>query len=74
MQFGVVNCGWILKWHSRYKDLIKEMVFKSRKFLLSRVPGGSVIFCEQQGEKGGCIEGKHLSDVFWKLSFIIRLL
>lgn len=69
VQFSVVDCSWILEWHSRYEDLMKELVFKSRKFLLSRAPGGSVIF-EQQGGKSGCIEGKHLSDVFRK-AFII---
>lgn len=49
---------------------MKELVFKPIKFLLSRAPGGSVIFHEQQEEKAGCIEGEHLSDVFRKM-FII---
>lgn len=50
---------------------MKELVFKARKFLLSRALGKSVIFHEQQGEKGGCIEGKHLLDVFRKMLFIV---
>lgn len=69
MQFGMVNWSWILKWH-RYEDLVKDLVFKTRKLLLSRAPGGCVIFHEQQGEKVGCIEGKHLSDVLRNM-FII---
>lgn len=70
MQFDVVNCSWILEW-LRYEDLMKELVFKPRKFLLSRAQGGSVIFHEQQGKKGDCIEGRHLSDVFRKMLFIL---
>lgn len=65
----MVNCSWILKWH-RYEDLMKELVFKPRKFLLSRAPGGSVTFQGQHGEKAGCIEGKHLSNVFRKMFMI----